>query len=314
MRPATRSARRRCAFGSAPAASRTISTIRAIAGKYCQYVSSSPLRVSCPVNSAGIRSLSNRGGRVAKSWSQTDAGPENSTRRHAEVGRRPRPGDAVTQRQPDDVVADVEPDRAVPPPCRQHELAVRVARGRQLLGRQHDRSPLCVDRARHIAAPPSSQCDDCTVSLVGTLIAPPARLGSSDVHVWLGSIEAMGTPDQRAACLRLLTAEERARARRFRFERDHCREVLTRAMVRCCLSFYIDRHPAEWRFVQNEYGCPMIADPPVPLHFNVSHSGDRIACAVVPGGAVGIDVEERSRASTSTRSRRPSSMPASSPR
>ena len=79
MRPAARFGALRPAFGSAPADSRTISMIRAIAGKYCQYVISSPLRTSCPVNSAGSRSFSRRGGRVAKIWSHTDAGPEKST-------------------------------------------------------------------------------------------------------------------------------------------------------------------------------------------------------------------------------------------
>ena len=115
--------------------------------------------------------------------------------------------------------------------------------------------------------------------------------------MWLGSIDAMDTPGQLQACLRLLTPDERSRARRFRFERDQRREVFTRAMVRCCLSFYADRLPAEWRFAKNQYGCPAIGDPlpPVPLHFNVSHSGDRIACAVVAGRSVGIDLEDRSR-------------------
>jgi hypothetical protein len=49
--------------------------------------------------------------------------------------------------------------------------------------------------------------------------------------------------------------------------------------------------PADWRFARGEHGKPCLLNSPRPLDFNLSHSGDWLACAVTAGTAVGLDIE-----------------------
>lgn len=111
------------------------------------------------------------------------------------------------------------------------------------------------------------------------------------IHVWMARPNAIRDPELLANYERLLTAEELQRQRRFRFERDRHEALVTRALVRTVLSSYADVDPAEWRFEAGSAGKPEIVHPPVPLHFNVSHTDGMIVCAVTRGAEIGIDVE-----------------------
>jgi 4'-phosphopantetheinyl transferase len=64
------------------------------------------------------------------------------------------------------------------------------------------------------------------------------------------------------------------------------------AFARGVLSRYADIAPADWRFSEGEHGRPEAVDAPLPLSFNISHSGDWIACAVSAGDPVGVDIEK----------------------
>jgi hypothetical protein len=83
-------------------------------------------------------------------------------------------------------------------------------------------------------------------------------LGVQELHLWLHPIHAIASSDQ--------------------FKR----EVLSR---------YAPMAPADWCFVQGENGKPWLENPPRPLDFNLSHSGDWLVCAVTAGSAVGVDLE-----------------------
>ncbi len=48
---------------------------------------------------------------------------------------------------------------------------------------------------------------------------------------------------------------------------------------------------ADWQFVLNEHGKPALAGAAHALDFNLSHSGDWLACAVTAGTPVGVDIE-----------------------
>ncbi len=49
--------------------------------------------------------------------------------------------------------------------------------------------------------------------------------------------------------------------------------------------------PADWQFTYGEHGKPGLLDSPRPLDFNLSHSGDWLACVITAGTAVGLDIE-----------------------
>ena len=99
----------------------------------------------------------------------------------------------------------------------------------------------------------------------------------------------------------LLDEQETARLLRLRLERVRRQFLLSRALVRTTLSRYADIAPNEWRFCHNEYGRPDI-DPdlnPHQIQFNLSHCDALIACAVTRQRAIGVDVENITR-NTST--------------
>lgn len=85
---------------------------------------------------------------------------------------------------------------------------------------------------------------------------PP--LGVQDVHLWLCSHDRFSSSD------------------------EFKRHVLAR---------YIGVAPKDLQFVLKEHGKPALAGAAHALDFNLSHSGDWLACAVTAGTPVGVDLE-----------------------
>lgn len=79
----------------------------------------------------------------------------------------------------------------------------------------------------------------------------------------------------------LLSAEERARAARFRFERDRARFVAAHAALHAIVG--------QREVAYADDGKPYLRDG--SLHFNLSHSGDFALIAVSPQAPVGVDIE-----------------------
>ena len=114
-------------------------------------------------------------------------------------------------------------------------------------------------------------------------------LAPDEVHVWRVSLGPASADVE--GMLSLLDEEEKARADRFRFQRDRVRFVVAHAALRRILSHYLQRPPAVLSFRQNQYGKPSLTGPDDWLHFNLSHSGGLALVAVAAGGPVGVDVE-----------------------
>ena len=66
--------------------------------------------------------------------------------------------------------------------------------------------------------------------------------------------------------------------------------MATRAALRRLLSAHTGIAPEKLAFTQNAYGKPALENAGGPA-FNVSHSGHVALIAIVPGGAVGVDIE-----------------------
>ena len=88
---------------------------------------------------------------------------------------------------------------------------------------------------------------------------------------------------------------------RFHFARHRHQYLVTRALIRTCLSKYHDVEPAGWRFDRNENGKPGLA--PVhqefPIRFNISHADGLIMCGIVRDFDIGVDVEDNDRSTRS---------------
>lgn len=126
----------------------------------------------------------------------------------------------------------------------------------------------------------------------GRLRASPQR-----IDLWLNFYAEVDDEALLARLRRLLSEEERAQEPRFFFADDRRRYLLTRALVRTVLSRYADVAATDWRFSNNAYGRPQIADghgEAQQLSFNLSHTRGLIALAVSQRRTLGVDVEHLS--------------------
>lgn len=105
----------------------------------------------------------------------------------------------------------------------------------------------------------------------------------------LGSLRIDAAP-----LARLLSADERERARRFAFERDRRRYIVARARLRQLLGERLAAAPESLQFLYSPNGKPALAGRAGQrdLRFNVSHCGELAAYAFAEGCEVGVDVEE----------------------
>jgi 4'-phosphopantetheinyl transferase len=111
-----------------------------------------------------------------------------------------------------------------------------------------------------------------------------------DVHVYAGTLDHAADHAADHADQALLSLEERARAARFRFERDRRRYVAGRSMLRRILSRYTGVSPDQLLLRTGARGKPSLVQKPV-VHFNVAHSGSLALYAITLLSEVGIDVE-----------------------
>jgi 4'-phosphopantetheinyl transferase len=115
------------------------------------------------------------------------------------------------------------------------------------------------------------------------------------VDVWIAHPPRLVAPDLVDRYEALLAPDEAARRRAYVREVNRQEFLVTRALVRTTLSRYRPTEPAAWRFGKNAYGRPHV-EPPCGLSFNLSNSIDLVACAVVEGRELGVDVEPIARA------------------
>jgi 4'-phosphopantetheinyl transferase len=116
------------------------------------------------------------------------------------------------------------------------------------------------------------------------------------IHLWCARLDDLPSDD------RLLSADERMRARAYHFESDRRRFIAARTILRRVLGGYLEQDPAALVFQYGRFGKPALAHPgagsglfhPVTndLAFNQSHAGPLWLLVVSPGRPVGVDVEE----------------------
>ena len=115
-------------------------------------------------------------------------------------------------------------------------------------------------------------------------------LAREDVQVWCAELDlddaAIGDLDG------LLTADERARARRYHFEHDRRRFVVARARLRAILALYLGGEPGDVVFAVDARGKLRLTGAAAGgLEFSVSHSGGRALFALARQRRVGVDLE-----------------------
>ena len=102
--------------------------------------------------------------------------------------------------------------------------------------------------------------------------------------------------DAEDAVFETLSREERARAKRFRCERDARRFAAGRTAVRRALGGLLGIAPRDVAIAAGAHGRPELAHRGVPRPFSFAHAGAKAVLAVVEAGSVGVDVEARDAA------------------
>jgi 4'-phosphopantetheinyl transferase len=121
---------------------------------------------------------------------------------------------------------------------------------------------------------------------------PPAELPwpRDEVHVWRATLAWPAAAVHRLE--QCLSADERDKMQRFRFEKDRRRYLIGRGMLRSLLGRYLDVAPRDLCFETTAAGKPHLASGQGQLQFNLAHSGEYVLIAITEGRAVGIDIEE----------------------
>ncbi|NQZ08198.1 MAG: 4'-phosphopantetheinyl transferase superfamily protein [Algicola sp.] len=132
------------------------------------------------------------------------------------------------------------------------------------------------------------------MNMINTQITLP----QNTVDLWLVQPNEVTDAELLVAYDKLMNEQEREKQQRYRFAGDRHDALITRAFARTVLSKYAPVAPQDWQFVKGDKGKPEIANPPLPLRFNISHTKGLIICAVALHVDLGVDVEYIKRKSS----------------
>jgi 4'-phosphopantetheinyl transferase len=113
-----------------------------------------------------------------------------------------------------------------------------------------------------------------------------------EAHLWVVRPESIESKVILDDCMALLSEHEQKRCRRFRFQQDRHRYLVSHALVRRALSNYADISPEQWEFSASDHGRPKVANPEATaIRFNLSHTSGFMVCLVTLSCDCGVDVE-----------------------
>lgn len=117
-------------------------------------------------------------------------------------------------------------------------------------------------------------------------------LPGDEVQLWRIDLDSIANDEVRWKVV--LSADEAARAARYRFARDRQRYVATRAWLRMILGNYLRMEPKDLRFVYSKKEKPSLGDALAGsgILFNVSHSGGMALLAFTREREIGVDIEK----------------------
>jgi 4'-phosphopantetheinyl transferase len=114
------------------------------------------------------------------------------------------------------------------------------------------------------------------------------RPRDGQLHVW--QLSTQMTAEERAGHWSRLSADERDRAGRFRFDADRDRHIAARGGLRVILSAYTGVPPTELTFHVGAHGKPSLSAE-TAIEFNVSHSVGFVLIGISRGVPCGVDIE-----------------------
>lgn len=123
--------------------------------------------------------------------------------------------------------------------------------------------------------------------------SPPARLilAGDAVHVWRAFLDVEEEEVHKIS--RILSQDEKGRAKGFHFQRDRHRFIIARAALRKIIGRYLGLEPERLQFAYNRYGKPALTGcfGAEGFRFNLTRSQDLALYAFSLRRKVGIDAE-----------------------
>lgn len=104
------------------------------------------------------------------------------------------------------------------------------------------------------------------------------------------TLELWRIPLKQPVDLKILSADEIRRFKRYRFDEHRHKFSVARGSLRRILACYSSKTPAGLVFDYGRYGKPSLRDD-ASLQFNLSHSGDYALCGVARH-SLGVDIEQ----------------------
>jgi 4'-phosphopantetheinyl transferase len=134
----------------------------------------------------------------------------------------------------------------------------------------------------------------------GTLTSEPSEpsspvsgfiLNDDEVHVWQVRLD-VHLPEI-ANWRSVLSADEQARAERYRFARDRHRYIVRRLVLRKLLAGYLEAAPEKIQFAYGPAGKPFLAKQfeNAQLSFSLSQSDEFAVYAFTRSRSIGVDIE-----------------------
>jgi 4'-phosphopantetheinyl transferase len=122
-------------------------------------------------------------------------------------------------------------------------------------------------------------------------------IDDGEAHVWTAEPERLASPASTAACLEVLSPDERALHDRLRFERDRLAYRVAHAMLRHAIAGHIPGGPSGIPFTRGPGGRPELATPAgrPPLRFSLAHTTGHVACVLTRSADCGVDIEDIAR-------------------
>ncbi|HEX5001324.1 MAG TPA: 4'-phosphopantetheinyl transferase superfamily protein [Bacteroidia bacterium] len=111
-----------------------------------------------------------------------------------------------------------------------------------------------------------------------------------EVHIWTHVIH-YDDPFLRQAPF-MLSQDEMGRAARYHFEKDRRVYESAHVFIRKVLAHYVSLDPVALQLSPLVNTKPQLLNAPFHIHFNISHSGNRILVAIGFDSDVGIDLEK----------------------
>lgn len=116
-------------------------------------------------------------------------------------------------------------------------------------------------------------------------------LASNDVHVWRAKLDP--SEECTKQLTRMLSDDEQKKMRRFHYDKDRKRFIVTRGVLRKIMSRYLNIKPSHIQFGYSTHGKPYLVEKlrGEKICFNLSYSHNLSLYAFTKSRRVGIDIE-----------------------